>query len=154
MFSLYHFQRGLQTRTLGSRGYFFLIDTDGSRRSRVNEAQSAEEKKEKKILWNPGYQTRCYDLQKINEVKSCLVQLITILIVIKQFQNALVLYLTKLIISMRERQSEPRRSPGQNPSFALLVSRPYPFSICIIQRDGVHYNVSLATRSSFIQFTC
>ena len=31
--------------TLGSRGYFFLIDTDGSRRSRVNEAQSAEEKK-------------------------------------------------------------------------------------------------------------
>ena len=26
--------------TLGSRGYFFLIDTDGSRRSRVNEAQS------------------------------------------------------------------------------------------------------------------
>ena len=31
--------------TLGSRGYFFLMDTDGSRRSRVNEAQSAEEKK-------------------------------------------------------------------------------------------------------------
>ena len=29
--------------TLGSRGYFFLIDI--SRRSRVNEAQSAEEKK-------------------------------------------------------------------------------------------------------------
>ena len=29
--------------TLGSRGYFFLIDTDGSRRSRVNEARSAEE---------------------------------------------------------------------------------------------------------------
>ena len=29
--------------TLGSRGYFFLIDT--SRRSRVNEARSAEEKK-------------------------------------------------------------------------------------------------------------
>ena len=54
-----------------------------------------------------GLQTRCYDLQKVNEVKSCLVQLITILIVIKQFQNALVLYLTKLIISMRERQSEP-----------------------------------------------
>ena len=50
-----------------------------------------------------GLQTRCYDLQKVNEVKSCLVQLITILIVIKQFQNALVLYLTKLIISMRER---------------------------------------------------
>ena len=65
--------------TLGSRGYFFLMDTDGSRRSRVNEAQSAEEKKifknffkfffllaaffcfnaaslsiRKKILWNPG----------------------------------------------------------------------------------------------------
>ena len=32
--------------TLGSRGYFFLIDTDGSRRIRVNEAQSAERKKE------------------------------------------------------------------------------------------------------------
>ena len=31
--------------TLGSRGYFFLMDTDGSRRSRVNEAQSAEKKK-------------------------------------------------------------------------------------------------------------
>ena len=31
--------------TLGSRGYFFLMDTDGSRRSRVNEAQSTEEKK-------------------------------------------------------------------------------------------------------------
>ena len=30
--------------TLGSRGYFFLMDTDSSRRSRVNEAQSAEEK--------------------------------------------------------------------------------------------------------------
>ena len=29
--------------TLGSRGYFFLLDI--SRRSRVNEAQSAEEKK-------------------------------------------------------------------------------------------------------------
>ena len=58
--------------TLGSRGFFFLMDTDGSRRSRVNEAQSAEEKKiffllaaffcfnaaslsiRKKILWNPG----------------------------------------------------------------------------------------------------
>ena len=24
--------------TLGSRGYFFLVETDGSRRSRVNEA--------------------------------------------------------------------------------------------------------------------
>ena len=32
-----------QRLTLGSRGYFFLIDI--SRRSRVNEAQSAEEKK-------------------------------------------------------------------------------------------------------------
>ena len=32
--------------TLGSRGYFFLIDTDRSRRSRVNEARSAERKKE------------------------------------------------------------------------------------------------------------
>ena len=36
---------GYDRNTLGSRGYFFLIDTDGSRRSRVNEAQSAEEKK-------------------------------------------------------------------------------------------------------------
>ena len=36
--------------TLGSRGYFFLMDTDGSRRSRVNEAQSAEEKK---IFFSP-----------------------------------------------------------------------------------------------------
>jgi len=26
--------------TLGSRGYFFLIDTDGSRRSRVNEEKN------------------------------------------------------------------------------------------------------------------
>ena len=31
--------------TLGSRGYFFLIDTDGSRRSRVIEARSAKTKK-------------------------------------------------------------------------------------------------------------
>lgn len=31
--------------TLGSRGYFFLIDTDRSRRSHVNEARSAERKK-------------------------------------------------------------------------------------------------------------
>ena len=30
--------------TLGSRGYFFLIDTDGSWRSRVNEALSAKRK--------------------------------------------------------------------------------------------------------------
>ena len=28
--------------TLGSRGYFFLIDTDRSRQSRVNQARSAE----------------------------------------------------------------------------------------------------------------
>ena len=34
----------LSQYTLGSRGYFFLIDADGSRWSRVNEAQSAEEK--------------------------------------------------------------------------------------------------------------
>ena len=41
-----YFQIGVKaTSTLGSRGYFFLMDTDGSRRSRVNEAQSAEEKK-------------------------------------------------------------------------------------------------------------
>ena len=31
----------MRERTLGSRGYVFLIDTDGSRRSRVNEAQRA-----------------------------------------------------------------------------------------------------------------
>lgn len=31
--------------TLGSREYFFLTETDGSRRSCVNEARSAEEKK-------------------------------------------------------------------------------------------------------------
>ena len=31
--------------TLGSRGYFFLIDTDRWRRSHVNEARSAERKK-------------------------------------------------------------------------------------------------------------
>ena len=31
--------------TLGSRGYYFLIDTDRSRRSRVNEAPSAEREK-------------------------------------------------------------------------------------------------------------
>ena len=30
--------------TLGSRGYCFLLDTDGSQRSRVNEARSAEKK--------------------------------------------------------------------------------------------------------------
>ena len=30
--------------TLGSRGYFFLIDTDGSRRSCVTEVRNAEEK--------------------------------------------------------------------------------------------------------------
>ena len=38
----FHFARRGRD-TLGSRGYFFLIDI--SRRSRVNEAQSAEEKK-------------------------------------------------------------------------------------------------------------
>ena len=31
------------TGTLGSRGYFFLMDTDGSRRSRVNEEVFFEE---------------------------------------------------------------------------------------------------------------
>ncbi len=36
-------ERSVNDGTLGSRGYFFLIDI--SRRSRVNEAQSAEEKK-------------------------------------------------------------------------------------------------------------
>ena len=35
--------------TLGSRGYFFLIDADGSRRSRVNE--------EKNNLWSQEYAT-------------------------------------------------------------------------------------------------
>ena len=35
--------------TLGSRGYFFLIDTDGSRRSRVND--------EKNNLWSQEYAT-------------------------------------------------------------------------------------------------
>ena len=35
--------------TLGSRGYFFLIDTDGWRRSRVNE--------EKNNLWSQEYAT-------------------------------------------------------------------------------------------------
>jgi len=35
--------------TLGSRGYVFLIDTDGSRRSRVNE--------EKNNLWSQEYAT-------------------------------------------------------------------------------------------------
>ena len=35
--------------TLGSRGYFFLIDTDGSRQSRVNE--------EKNNLWSQEYAT-------------------------------------------------------------------------------------------------
>ena len=38
-------KKGRGGGTLGSRGYFFLIDTDGSQRSRVNEAQSAKEKK-------------------------------------------------------------------------------------------------------------
>ena len=31
--------------TLGSRGYFFHMDTDGLRRSRVNEARGAGRKK-------------------------------------------------------------------------------------------------------------
>ena len=35
--------------TLGSRGYFFLIDTDGWRRSRVND--------EKNNLWSQEYAT-------------------------------------------------------------------------------------------------
>ena len=35
--------------TLGSRGYFFLIDTDGSQPSRVSEARSAEEKE--LLIW-------------------------------------------------------------------------------------------------------
>ena len=63
--------------TLGSRGYFFLIDTDGSRRSRFNEARSAEEKKllistrehvyfilgiVRTDLWNQG--TKCVVYQK------------------------------------------------------------------------------------------
>ena len=54
------------------------------------------------------------------------------------------------IVSYKTDYFNAREIMGQNPSFALLVSRPYPFSICIIQRDGVHYNVSLATRSSFM----
>ena len=63
--------------TLGSRGYFFLIDTDGSRRSRSNEARSAEEKELlistrehvyfilgilRTDLWNQG--TKCVVCQK------------------------------------------------------------------------------------------
>ena len=35
--------------TLSSRGYFFLIHTDGSRRSRFNEARSAERKKKSPV---------------------------------------------------------------------------------------------------------
>lgn len=54
------------------------------------------------------------------------------------------------IVSYKTDYFNAREIMGQNPSFALLVSRPYPLSICIIQRDGVHYNVSLATRSSFM----
>ena len=42
--NIFYFLR--EAWTLGSRGYFFLIDTDGSRRRRVNE--------EKNIPWNPG----------------------------------------------------------------------------------------------------
>ena len=36
---------GLYSFTLGSRGYFFLIDTDGSRRSRVNAEPSVSIRK-------------------------------------------------------------------------------------------------------------
>ena len=46
--NIFYFLR--EACTLGSRGYFFLIDTDGSRRRRVNE--------EKSILWNPGLEAR------------------------------------------------------------------------------------------------
>ena len=53
--------------TLGSRGYFFLIDI--SRRSRVNETQSAEEKKNN--LWSQEHATSfpCEkSVQKLNWV--------------------------------------------------------------------------------------
>ena len=43
----------LEYATLGSRGYFFLMDTDGSRRSRVS-FNAASLSIRKKILWNPG----------------------------------------------------------------------------------------------------
>ena len=70
--------------TLGSRGYFFLIDTDGSRRSRFNEARSAEEKKllistrehvyfilgiVRTDLWNQG--TKCVVYQKKKKPLTC-----------------------------------------------------------------------------------
>ena len=42
--NIFYFLR--EACTLGARGYFFLIDPDGSRRRRLNE--------EKNILWNPG----------------------------------------------------------------------------------------------------
>ena len=45
MHKMLHPKADVERLTLGSRGYFFLMDTDSSRRSRVNEAQSAEEKK-------------------------------------------------------------------------------------------------------------
>ena len=43
----------MSEHTLGSRGYFFLMDTDGSRRSRVNEAQSDKKKNplEPRVEW-------------------------------------------------------------------------------------------------------
>ena len=47
--------------TLGSRGYFFLIDT--SRRSRVNEARSAEEKKKSCLFRLFVYLDLCLSLQ-------------------------------------------------------------------------------------------
>ena len=53
--------------TLGSRGYFFLMDTDGSRRSRVNEAQKSIRKK---ILWNPGYCVLGVETNFIKQMKS------------------------------------------------------------------------------------
>ena len=48
------FKKSLFSGTLGSRGYFCHIDTDGSRRSRVNEARSAERKKND--LWSQELQ--------------------------------------------------------------------------------------------------
>ena len=40
--------KGRLFTTPGSRGYFFLIDTDVSRRNRVNEEQSGREKRARK----------------------------------------------------------------------------------------------------------
>ena len=45
VFSIFSYPLLDEDPALGSRGYFFLIDTDGSRRCRVNEGQSAERKK-------------------------------------------------------------------------------------------------------------